>query len=249
VSPDGTLAYVVGRGTATLRTIVRVDRQGREDPLLGLPPNSYGTISVSPDGTRLAFDGGRQSDIWTYAFARGTTAHVTTHNAVDTGPLWSRDGARLIFSSDREGRPDLFIQNADGTGAASHLLPSGAGPQGALRADSVSTDGKILVIRVVNDAGRADLNAVDLGGERQVRDLIRLPSIESRAALSPDGRWLAYQSNFRRHADAALRRAFCASSSEHPGFRNDAGRTVYPHEVGEHGGERRGDGRRRAELA
>ncbi len=192
VSAQGTLAYVVGRG-GTFRTVVRVDRQGREEPLPGLTSNSFDMIRVSPDGKRLAFTAGRPPDLWNYDFARGTSVRVTADDAIDRNPVWTRDGLRLIFTSAGQGRADLYIQNADGTGAPERFL-SGDPPAGSILAESLSFDGKTLVVSVGRD-GRPDIGAINVEGERQLRDLIAMPSIDTASAVSPDGRWLAYQSD------------------------------------------------------
>jgi len=207
VSADGTLAYVAGRSGA-FRTVVRFDRQGHEEALPGLSPNSYGVIRVSPDGTRLAFDaGGTQSDVWTYDFARGATVRVTTDGSIDRSPLWIPDGSRLIFSSDRDGQSNLYVQNADGTGAAERLLPAESSLAG-VQPEGISRDGKMLFISFTRGPGvlRPDLGVVDIEGERRLRELVAMPSIETAAALSPDGRWLAYQSDFSGIAEVYVER-------------------------------------------
>jgi hypothetical protein len=192
VSAEGTLAYVAGRGGA-LRTVVRVDRQGREELLPGLASNSFDMIRVSPDGKRLAFTAGRPPDLWNYDFARGTSVRVTTDDAFDRNPVWTRDGLRLMFTSLGQGRSDLFVQNADGTGSPERFLSEGPSAPTVL-AESWSADGKTLVVSLVRN-GRPDIGAIDMEGERRPRDLIAGPSIDFAPAVSPDGRWLAYQSD------------------------------------------------------
>jgi serine/threonine-protein kinase len=192
VSADGTLAYLVGTAGA-LRTVVRVDRQGREETLPGLAPNSYSMVRVSPDGTRLAYTAGSPPDLWTYDFSRGTSVRVTSDDAFDRAPLWTRDGLRLVFSSSGPTRPDLYIRNADGTGAVERFLSTSVTTSG-IDPEAWSADGKTLVLSVLHK-GIPDIAAVDLDGEPRLRDLIAIPSIDVSAAVSPDGRWLAYQSD------------------------------------------------------
>ncbi len=192
VSAEGTLAYVAGRAGA-LRTVVLVDRQGREEPLPGLTSNSFDMIRVSPDGKRLAFTAGRPPDLWNYDFARGTSVRVTTDDAIDRNPVWTRDGLRLLFMSAAQGRSDLYVQNADGTGAPERFLP-GDPPAPSILAESWSADGQTLVVSIGRN-GVPDIGAINMEGERRLRDLIAMPSIDTAPAVSPDGRWLAYQSN------------------------------------------------------
>jgi Tol biopolymer transport system component len=193
VAADGTLAYLAGNSRG-LRMIVRVDRQGHEAALPGLPPNRYEVVRVSPDGTRLAYDmGGRQSDIWTYDFARNTAVRVTADASVDRSPVWTPDGSRLIFLSDRGGRPSLYVQNADGTGAAERLLPEGS--RTVTHADGWSNDGKRLLVGFVRPGESQNIGMIDMVGELRVQDLITMPSVAAGSAVSPDGRWVAYHSD------------------------------------------------------
>jgi dipeptidyl aminopeptidase/acylaminoacyl peptidase len=204
VASDGTLAYIAG-GAGGRRTIVRVDRQGREEALPGLPPDYYDAIRLSPDATQLAFDAGRPRDVWTYDIARGTAARVTTDGSADSMPLWTLDGRRLVFASGRNQSPDLYWQSADGTGAAERFLSGGpptvpirpgrAEVPLPIRAETWANGGKTLLVTIGTGGGGADLAAIDLEGERRVRPLIATPSIEAAPSLSPDGQWLAYQSN------------------------------------------------------
>jgi hypothetical protein len=105
VAGDGTLAYVSGGGgvvgAGAPRTLVWVDRQGHETPIPA-PPRAYVFPRVSPDGTRIAvFANDQESDIWVWDLRRTTLIPVTFGPAIDTYPVWTPDGRRLIFSSDR----------------------------------------------------------------------------------------------------------------------------------------------------
>ena len=105
------------------QTVLSVDRQGRSSPLPGLPLDSYRDVRVSPDGTRLAL--ATENDVWIYDFARATLSRLTTDPARDGSPLWTPDGARVVFTSSRAGYRELFWRPADGTGRDERILPRG----------------------------------------------------------------------------------------------------------------------------
>ena len=128
---DGTLVYVAGEGPASgldERTLVWVDRQGNEVPL-DLPARGYHVPRVSPDGIRLVMAIQAQGglDVWISALTRGTLAILTTDPATDTYGLWTPDGERVVFYSQREA-PGLFWVAADGSGEVEPLMTvDGAG--------------------------------------------------------------------------------------------------------------------------
>jgi serine/threonine-protein kinase len=192
ISAEGTLAYVVGVAGA-MRTVVRVDRNGHEEQLPGLAPNNYGMIRVSPDGTRLAYVAGSPPDLWTYDFTRGSSIKVTSDDAIERTPLWTQDSLRLVYSSAMASAlPDLYVRNADGTGKPERFLSQSI-PGAPIDPEAWSVDGKTLVVSVLH--GRPDVAGVNLEGGPRLRDLIATPSVDVSAAVSPDGHWLAYQSD------------------------------------------------------
>ena len=187
VADMGTLVYLPGRPLDSQRTIVWVDRGGREELLPGLPAGNHQSVRLSPDGTRLAIDPGQPRDIWTYDIARATTTKITTDAADDQYPIWTPDGQRIVFSSNRSGRQELYLQRSDGSGTAERLLPT---PEGVNRivADSWTPDGTTLVVSAPG------LSAVAIVDERKFERLSRIQFVEGAAGLSPDGRWVAYMS-------------------------------------------------------
>ena len=128
VASNGTLAYVEGSDAyGTLgrqRTMVWVDRQGRETPIPA-PPRAYVYPRLSPDGTRIAVTAvDLDVDVWLWELGRSTLTRATFDPAVDHAPMWTPDGRRLIFSSDRLGTRNLFWQMANGTGEIVRLAES-----------------------------------------------------------------------------------------------------------------------------
>ena len=206
VSPAGFLAYVPVTSVVTpRRSLVWVDRQGREEAIAGAPLRAYTHPRISPDGTRLALDfldENQASDIWIRDLQRGTAARLTLDPTADRAPLWMPDGQRIIFSTARTGHNALFWQAANGTGTAEKLLESDT----QIVANAVSRDGKRLIIRTGSGSmGGSDLMVLELGDGRsgpspalgvgKPSPLVQTSFEEHSADLSPDGRWLAYQSN------------------------------------------------------
>ena len=68
--------------------------------------------AISPDGKTLAFT--YKGDIYTVPTAGGTARQITTNAAYESDPLWSPDGTKIVFSSEREGSRDIFITSREG---------------------------------------------------------------------------------------------------------------------------------------
>jgi serine/threonine-protein kinase len=182
VARDGTLAYVASGGSsARPRTLVWVDRQGREEPIAA-PPRLYSHARVSPDGTQIALeiDDGEQ-DIWVWHVTRHTLTRVTTDPGLDESPVWMPDGRRLVFTSQAGGvLGSLFWKAADGTGDAERLT-DGAFFQ---RPMAILPGGQGVVF-----SENVVLKVLTLAPPRAVETFVRRAGT---AAVSPDGRWLAY---------------------------------------------------------
>jgi eukaryotic-like serine/threonine-protein kinase len=115
VASDGTLVYVPGAVQTPLRTLTWVDRQGREEPIKA-PTRAYQYPRLSPDGRRIAIDiRDQENDIWIWDFARETLTRLTFDGASDRFPVWTPDGLRVLFTSDRTGFRNVFSQKGDGT--------------------------------------------------------------------------------------------------------------------------------------
>lgn len=180
VAADGTLVYVSGRGlTGGSRSLVWVTRDGREEPIPA-PPRMYVALRLSPDGTRAAIDtADQENDLWVWNFARQTLTRLTFAPVNDDFPVWTPDGRRIIFS-----RAGLWSRAADGTGPEERMTTVNA------LATSFAPDGKQLVVTVQNDIG-----LLPLDGSGHVSPLVQTRFNEGHGEISPDGKWLAYQSN------------------------------------------------------
>jgi serine/threonine-protein kinase len=186
VSSTGTLVYprdVRNVGT-DLRVPTWVDRTGGETPL-PMPPANYLHPRISPDGRRLALSEAGDLYVWSLARPESRGLRMTFGGGGDWFPVWTPDGRRIVFGSWRGGGfSNLYIQDPD-TSTAERLTTS---PDMQLPT-AISRDGATVLFHIVPH----DIQSVVLAGRREVATVIDSPLDERNAALSHDGRWLAYE--------------------------------------------------------
>jgi Tol biopolymer transport system component len=129
------------------------------------------------------------TDLWLLDGAR--TSRFTFDAAADLFPLWSPDGTRIAFASTRTGTLDLYVKAASGAGVEEVLVASS---QAKIPSDW-SADGRFLLHFSVDPQTNADLWVLPLEGDRTPWVLLKTPFSERHGTFSPDGRWVAYQSN------------------------------------------------------
>jgi serine/threonine-protein kinase len=199
IAGDGTLAYVTGSSSGGLGRAVWVERDGTVSPVdpewmfdPGIPEVG---AEISPDGTQLAIkintDAGE--DIWVKQLDRGPLSRLTFDEGIDRRPRWSADGRSIMFTSQRGENTDLYVKAADGTGPAEVLLDLERPIQEIQRAP----DDSWFVLRLggtQGGTGQRDLVGLHRGDTTTV-PIAAEPYDEKGAALSSDGRWLAYESN------------------------------------------------------
>jgi serine/threonine-protein kinase len=203
VSCNGTLVYVPGGGAlvqnVSPRSLVWVNRRGVETPV-GAPTRLYGVARLSPDGTRVALDiRSPATDIWVWDLARETLTPLNLDPAVDLAPVWTQDSRNIIWSSSRGGgNPNVYLQAADGTGAVERLTTN----ERAQFATAVTPDGSRFILFSPSAAsGIGALAAVDLftaaldGRGQPPVPLLQSSAQKLAGEVSPDGHWLAYQSD------------------------------------------------------
>jgi serine/threonine-protein kinase len=192
VSRNGTLVYIPAGGvTAVQRTLAWLDRSGTETPI-NTPTRLFRYPRISPDDQRLTLDiPDENRDIWVWNFKGETLTRLTLESSQEQYGVWTPDGRRVIYASSMAGPANLYWQNSDGTGRAERLTTS-LNPQFP---QTVSPDGTTLVFREQVTSSNSDLMMVTLQGERRPKPLMATSFNEVNAELSPDGKWLAYQSD------------------------------------------------------
>jgi serine/threonine-protein kinase len=158
---------------------------------------------VSPDGTKRALDiRDQESSILVWDLARRTLMRLTLDSGIHRGGIWNSDGRRIAFSAERNGSENIYWQAADGTGTPERLTdrPKPHFPS------SVTPDGTRLLFNEYASPGPPyDLGAVNLTGDRHADLLLHGPQSELNGEISPDGKWLAYESDESKQAEVYVR--------------------------------------------
>jgi serine/threonine protein kinase len=191
-STTGLVAHRTGAGV-TGQQFVWIDRAGTELEKVGTsdvyrPANPV----MSPDGRRVVLTRTLEEnpDLWVLELSRGVSTRLTTDPAVDTFPLWSPDGKTIVFTSNRKGAFDLYQMPA--AGGVEELLF--ASPLTKVPLDW-SRDGRFLLYEVSDPKTGPDLWALSLAGDRKSFPVVQTPFNENWGQFSPDGKWVAFQSN------------------------------------------------------
>jgi Tol biopolymer transport system component len=194
VSDKGVLAYGTGAVSGSDEQLVWTDRTGKQIEAVAQRGNYMG-LDLSPDGKTIAAhrhdtsDGG---DIWLLDASRGTNLRFTFDATRDNvSPVWSPDGSQIFYAVVQSGKWKI-LQKASTGAATEELLLQSDSP---VLPQSVSPDGKSLVYLVSNAKTRNDLWLLPLSGDRKPAPLVVGVGDQQRAQISPDGKWLAYQSN------------------------------------------------------
>jgi dipeptidyl aminopeptidase/acylaminoacyl peptidase len=193
VSETGMLAYRTVGG-ATRRRLVWFDRSGKEVGTLGAPDeNDLADPELSPDGRRVAVNRTVQgnTDIWLIETTRGVASRFTFDPAIDDHPIWSPDGSRIVFSSWRKGSLNLYQKPSSGAGSEELLLESSL----INLPFDWSPDGRFLLYASIDPKTGPDIWVLPLFGERKPFPFVARSFSVGDCQFSPDGRWVAYQSN------------------------------------------------------
>jgi serine/threonine-protein kinase len=194
-SDAGSLVYMPRLAVGEVRVPVWLDRAGTET-LIPIDAKPYTRGSVSPDGTRiaLAVASPENRDIWVYEIARKALMRLTVDPAADTAPIWSPDSRRIAFRSDRDGG-GIFVQAADGADTAMRVTRSVGPARPAHTPYSFTPDGQTVVFAELRSYSDQGIGVAAIGGSGVPTMVLDGPFAESRPALAPNGRWLAYQSD------------------------------------------------------
>jgi len=195
VARNGSLAYATGPEPYPPRTLMWVDRTGREQKI-DAPPRSWYWPQISPNGKQLGAHimDPINMDAWVYQLDHGPLIRMTYHAHQDGFPLWSPDGKYVVFWSRQGGGPaNLYRRPADLSGTDVRLTSTN---EFAYQVPFGWADnGRLLVYQQESGATGLDIGVIEIEGEHSPRLVINGPSDEAKPAMSADGRWIAYQSN------------------------------------------------------
>jgi Tol biopolymer transport system component len=190
-SATGVLVYLSESPESRL---VWFDSSGRRLGPVGEPGN-YLHIDLSPDDTRVAIERGDpfgeddEHDIWLMDLAHGTSERFTFDPDFEGYPIWSPDGRTIVYLAHRAGKYGLYRRPASGTGAEELLLQT---PEKSYPS-SFAPDGRSLVFESNwGQSAPPDTWILPLTGSRTPARFEKTPTWESWGAISPDGRWIAY---------------------------------------------------------
>lgn len=199
-STSGSLLYLPGPASGAQQALFLFDRKGGAEAL-NLPPGAYGYPRVSPDGRRLAFEtiDGKETVVSIYELSGTSPVRRLTFGGNNRFPIWSADGQRIAFQSDREGDRAVFWQSVDGGGAQRLTKPD---PGTSHLPESWSPAGDTLLFSATKGSATSlwtlsvpDRKALPFDGVRSF-------TLPTDAAFSPDGRWVGYQTGAQGEVEA-----------------------------------------------
>jgi len=199
VSQTGVLAYQLGPAetggnVGPLTQLYWVDRNGNMIGTIGEQTRSA-DIELSQDGSRLltsVFDTNRRTrDIWLIDVQRGTRTRFTFDPSDAQSSVWTADGSRIAYNAARKGHLDLYEKASSGAGAETELWADAFDKYPA----GYSPDGRFLLYTTSTSASAYDVWVLPLFGDRKPFPFLDTPFNEDVVRFSPDGRWVAYDSN------------------------------------------------------
>jgi hypothetical protein len=186
----GAMVYVPSLLSGIKLSMVWIDRNGAI-AVPKLPSQEYRQPSLSSDGKRVALEvTGTNRDLWTYDLDREVMSPLTTTPEEEETPQWSPDGTRVAFASERDGGRGLFLIQSDRGGSEQRLWTS----PDHFHVNAWSPNGQSIILNTRSAATGQDLSVYSFES-RTVTPFLTTPANEFGAAISPDGRWVAYVSN------------------------------------------------------
>lgn len=190
VSQSGMLVYAPGSEARPEREIVETDRSGHAQ-VVTPSPRAYEDLSLSPDGNRLAITlEGPLWNIWTYDLKKKTLARLTFEND-NRDPFWTADGKNIAYTSLRNGRWGIYEKPADGSGQEHEIFQSAVW---SLVSSFSPDDGSMAMVED-NPVTGPDIFLLPLDAAGKPRVYLQTKAMEWFAQYSPDGRWIAYESD------------------------------------------------------
>jgi Tol biopolymer transport system component len=193
-SENGVLVYLAGAATPGGQ-IEWVDRSGKTISTLG-DRATYTAPTISPDGKRIAIEvtdpRNATWDIWVYNVSRGLRTRFTFGpSALNGEPVWSPDGSRLLYRSDRGAKANLYVKSFAGSGTDELILDTDH-PKDPT---DWSNDGKYILYNEYTNETKADVWVLPVGGKEDPFPFLQTEFVEIHPRFSPDGNWIAYSSD------------------------------------------------------
>jgi serine/threonine protein kinase/Tol biopolymer transport system component len=166
------------------------DRAGAARGTIPLPPGPWRMFALSPDQRMAAVMNG--TDLWLVDLARTIPTRIASTYSKEANVVWFNDSRRFAFSSNKSGRAEIYLASVDATGEP-ELVPTTNAQFKSVW--DVTADGRNLVFSMLGDNNSWDLWIRPLGEGEKSKVYLAGPGQELNARLSPDGRWLAYNSD------------------------------------------------------
>jgi Tol biopolymer transport system component len=235
VSENGILAYHAGRGISESQ-LVWYDRAGKELGKVGARSNANG-FALSPDEKTVAAPRSQTAarsiwDIWLHEIGRGAETRFTFHQSINMQPVWSPDGRRLMFTSNRAGPYDLYLKDTSGAGQDEAFFQKPGTPK---YVTDWSRDGRFLLYVDTDPRTKWDLWTVPVSGDRKAVPFLQTEFNEAQGQFSPDVNWIAYASDesgryeiyVRPFPPGPAKWKISISGGQHPRWRSDGKELFY----------------------
>jgi Tol biopolymer transport system component/predicted Ser/Thr protein kinase len=191
-SPNGVIVWRQATNTSQ-SSLQWFDRSGKKLATIGEPAD-YSYLRLSPDDSKLAVcisdPTTKKRNIWILDLRRGTSTRLTIDPANDVYPVWSPDGTRIAFTSDRTGQHNIYWKLADGSQTEQLLF---GGKDSQENVEDWSRDGKYLVYNTGGGQGPAHIHVLPLADRKPV-PFVDISFTTHDSQISPNGRWIAYMS-------------------------------------------------------
>jgi hypothetical protein len=193
VSTGGALAYM--NGSVTNSHLTWFDRSGRAVGTVPIPAAQYQLPFLSPDQGMAAVDraaGPNESDVWLVDLSRGVSTRFTYGPRLNSLGIWSRDGSRIAFESNRNGPFDIYVKSTSGAHPETALV---VGRSQFKHPSDWSPDGRLLAYYQMDPVTGFDIWLAPTDGSGPPRPYLQTPFQDQFPNFSPDGRWMLYGSD------------------------------------------------------
>ena len=191
-SNQGTLVF--GQGAVpNIQRMTWFNRLGDTLGVLG-EPTTYHSLALSPNEKHVAvaraFGGSADIDLWLFDAVTGNATHLTNTAGLEGSPVWSPDGTRIAYQSQRGGKSSLRLINVDGSGDVVLFESSDT-----VSPTSWSRRGNFLAFTRTAASGASDIWALPMSDDHTTFPVVQTSFDETLGVFSPDGHWIAFTRN------------------------------------------------------